>query len=705
MHGPSRKPIPLSAAAPNGYYVRRRKSGLRSRATQVLALRFGWVVLVIWYEIGGFFYSLSTCRFPDSSLQRGHPGAPPLTHIVLLADPHVPHPTLSYAPGSNRAVNWLKQQMDELFMRKSWNVVMRLGRVDRVLVLGDMLDWGRGLLSDQEYREYVALFRSIFQLPPTTSMHFIPGNHDIPIGPNGLFSTKARSRYPQYFEPPNTVLPIANHSFVMLDAVGLVEEDYRRYASEMQFGEWNGVDGGVIEFVQKLKDDPPPGPKILISHIPLARPERAACGPLREKGGISKGAGPGYQNLLGSETSRFLLNAIKPSLVFSGDDHDYCEYTHLGGVREVTIKSFSSSAGIRRPGFQLLSLIPPTLGADGSIPTYADRPCLLPDQLGVYSQVYLPLAVATALLLLITNLRIAYRSWDTSHKFGGSVTDLKARSSPGLLTSEQMPMTSSFSSRRQGGPVPLSLPSRKSQSNLTLSPSASTTSPNFLPRSIQYATAPGDFSSSFLSSSLSAPVSPFASPSVYMNKKFDESDTEAGFASSGYVTGANTPATMSRRPSYIHMGASSGSTFHNTVTANSHLSAGVVTPTTTGVNSFGTTRRTSAVNLSAMANPPTLSDTLPPTPRWIGLPRLYSSSSPGKKEILTNTLSPTSSHHPRSQCAATAWEIWWMRAQNFLRWCLKVRNGVIGKSWREFWSVLWVTGLVWILLNALFFLE
>jgi hypothetical protein len=41
--------------------------------------------------------------------------------------------------------------MDELFMRKSWNVVMRLGRVDGVVVVGDMLDWGRGDMSDKEY--------------------------------------------------------------------------------------------------------------------------------------------------------------------------------------------------------------------------------------------------------------------------------------------------------------------------------------------------------------------------------------------------------------------------------------------------------------------------------------------------------------------------------------------------------------------------
>jgi hypothetical protein len=88
-------------------------------------------------------------------------------------------------------------------------------------------------------------------------MHFVPGNHDLPLGPRGpnrLFSPHARDRYAKYFSPPNSVLPIANHSLILLDAVGLVEEDYRRYAAETQFGEWDGVAGGVIEFVKGLGD-------------------------------------------------------------------------------------------------------------------------------------------------------------------------------------------------------------------------------------------------------------------------------------------------------------------------------------------------------------------------------------------------------------------------------------------------------------------
>jgi hypothetical protein len=62
--------------------------------------------------------------------------------------------------------------------------------------------------------------------------------------------------------------------------------------------------------------EPPSEPRILVTHIPLARPESSTCGPLRERGRILKGAGIGYQNLLGSETSSFLLNNVKPTVIY-----------------------------------------------------------------------------------------------------------------------------------------------------------------------------------------------------------------------------------------------------------------------------------------------------------------------------------------------------------------------------------------------------
>lgn len=79
----------------------------------------------------------------------------------------------------------------------------------------------------------------------------------------------------------------------------------------------------------------------------------------------------------------------------------------------MTVKSISMAIGVRQPGFQLLSIGAPPTRFTTSLATV---PCLLPDQLGIYLNVYVPLLVFSLLLLLVSNLhRVAtqgqYVSW------------------------------------------------------------------------------------------------------------------------------------------------------------------------------------------------------------------------------------------------------------------------------------------------------
>ena len=57
-------------------------------------------------------------------------------------------------------------------------------------------------------------------------------------------------------------------------------------------------------------------PTVLFTHIPLSRPDGTDCGPLREKGTVHRGAGFGYENTLSEEASSFLLQNIRPSIIF-----------------------------------------------------------------------------------------------------------------------------------------------------------------------------------------------------------------------------------------------------------------------------------------------------------------------------------------------------------------------------------------------------
>lgn len=174
---------------------------------------------------------------------------------------------------------------------------------------------------------------------------------------------------------------------------------------------------------------------MLFSHIPLSRPSHTSCGPLREKGTIHHGAGLGYQNTLSDEASRFLLQNVRPFIIFryvpfhslvvdflelfwltgilhSGDDHDYCSITHSFPPRqddpsrrhaqadEISVKSFSMAMGIKRTGFQLLSLVSPSPDQ-----VQLHKPCQLPNQLQIYLWGYLPLLVLSILCLIILNVR------------------------------------------------------------------------------------------------------------------------------------------------------------------------------------------------------------------------------------------------------------------------------------------------------------
>lgn len=129
---------------------------------------------------------------------------------------------------------------------------------------------------------------------------------------------------------------MANHSLVLLDSPGIVDEDYIRAGHGTSFEEWIPLRDGAIEFVKGLAAGPYTpslrvkvnlitsrrnleeqlGPVILFSHIPLHRAESKKCGPLRERGTIHRGVGHGWQKTLGKHTTSFLLENLRPTVIF-----------------------------------------------------------------------------------------------------------------------------------------------------------------------------------------------------------------------------------------------------------------------------------------------------------------------------------------------------------------------------------------------------
>jgi hypothetical protein len=73
------------------------------------------------------------------------------------------------------------------------------------------------------------------------------------MGVSPSFSKIIRSHYVKSFGPFNQLVDIRNHTFVLLDAPGLVDEDYQRSAYGVEFDRWTALPEGAVSFVRSIK--------------------------------------------------------------------------------------------------------------------------------------------------------------------------------------------------------------------------------------------------------------------------------------------------------------------------------------------------------------------------------------------------------------------------------------------------------------------
>ena len=312
----------------------------------------------------------------------------------------------------------------------------------------------------------------------------LPGNHDFGFG--ALVQLSVRDRFVSHFGDPNRIDVIGNHTFISIDSPSISAhsqymsngyesdkkqvqdvkhlwaesidfiEDVRTPASKLakealnqyfpRIGKRPGMQHEVTDpltSVQSLPSDDqqasiakPKLPIIMLTHVPLYRPPDAECGKQRENGRtIRISMGYQYQNVITQSLSKDIVTKVSGAgdiaMVFSGDDHDYCDVNHrynlpvwpqsdggsptLQNIREITVKSFSWAMGVRKPGFQLVSLWNP-VDAQGNrlgepSPTIQSHLCLLPDQLSTFIDYGLLLA-GTIFVLLLRAVTLALRSKD-----------------------------------------------------------------------------------------------------------------------------------------------------------------------------------------------------------------------------------------------------------------------------------------------------
>ncbi|KAF9156529.1 hypothetical protein BG015_004439 [Linnemannia schmuckeri] len=443
-----------------------------------------------------FWIILRRCEWPEKdSWDLSETAIQERYRIVIIADPQL---TDWYSYKQSGLALWLTEFYTDLFMRKSFARLHRRLQPDMVLFLGDLLDGGRETLAEEEdsrgddgqvyeknkgrfldkvfdswrtawnqeplvmdeedigeqenlrldadedetklrethgsgisitghYRQITysaagATERAQVRQDGKSARLYVAGNHDVGFG--DTLVRRAMKRYKGDFGSVNYEIKVGNHSIVVLDTLSLssnitsIREESRDFLARME--------------QEILKE-----PRILFTHVPLFRPETTSCGEAREAQQlILDRNGEQYQNMVNASLSQEILRKIQPDIVFSGDDHDWCEMGHsLDGrlTPEVTLPTFSFAQGITQPGFVVLSLYNPqhvlrnarsltqeVYNATKTLPakhafenhlakisnttTFAYDECMLPKQMAIYSG-YSCLLLATLFWL------ISYRFW------------------------------------------------------------------------------------------------------------------------------------------------------------------------------------------------------------------------------------------------------------------------------------------------------
>lgn len=119
--------------------------------------------------------------------------------------------------------------------------------------------------------------------------------------------------------------------------------------------------------------------------------------------------------------------------------------------------------GIRRPGYHLLSLyapLPPSSSSPDALDipvsyTYTQTNCTLPDQLGTYLHLYLPLAASFFLFFLVPKLGVVARTWLTKRRqrrvVSARANGSEARNGGGSAHRHKRSLSSKLSSVVLGG--------------------------------------------------------------------------------------------------------------------------------------------------------------------------------------------------------------------------------------------------------------
>ncbi|PRP89300.1 hypothetical protein PROFUN_02174 [Planoprotostelium fungivorum] len=248
----------------------------------------------------------------------------PSIRLLLVADPQMEGDSRINREGP--LLGQLNLNINDYFGRHVFLSAMSSLQPTHVAVLGDL--FSNQYLSDAEFASRLARYNWMFEHPlissGKTQLINITGNHD--IGYASEINSYQISKFEKAFGAVNDRYEASGHILGIFNSMNVDTSSDQRLSEST----WNHM--------KELAEERKKGkPLILLTHVPLYKP-RGSCvdGPdihRNNRGAVTE------QNVISEESSRWILDEMKPAIILNGHDHYGCKYTHEGGIREYTVRS------------------------------------------------------------------------------------------------------------------------------------------------------------------------------------------------------------------------------------------------------------------------------------------------------------------------------------------------------------------------------
>lgn len=222
-------------------------------------------------------------------------------------------------------------------------------------MLGDIFDEGNWV-NDRGFEEYLERFHSIFELPSTTRLYAIHGNHDVNF--HYAMHPHLINRFNRAFNSSGVRLirekkattrgEVRTVNFVSINSMAM-ERDGCNLCNEAEFN-IKSVGKKLDQLKKKNKYSKP----IVLQHFPTYRTSDEDC---LDKNSNNHDKYREKWDTLSKDSTEFISETLEPRAFFSGHSHHHCRLKNSLGIDEITVASFNWR-NINNPSFLLAIFTP-----------------------------------------------------------------------------------------------------------------------------------------------------------------------------------------------------------------------------------------------------------------------------------------------------------------------------------------------------------